>query len=330
MLPLLCACYSFCSTAMEVVPSERIGSQAWEDKWLNTKLPPTFVIDFVGHNNKKINQLSPILRKCSSTRSTNITMGGAVTSYFSYLQKIDPLSATQNFEATRALNITSNIVHSSYQGIIPALQYTLNQPQDHKKISALILSNPMLSDNNAIYHSVTQAMPLSCAMPGGSIVLPALVKLLLFKYTKPSDQPIVNIKNILSMPNYPVVIITHHDQTFPLQDAQALYARLKIINIPHVYLVQNEANDINLINQNIDDILRHHNLPADSDDIVDTDDYQPDVKKEWIDYYRSTKKAETLRKYFDRIVKTGLLAACIWLMYKAGTHVYHDLYTQPV
>jgi len=315
---------------MDVVPVNPIDPETSVDTWWSRKLPPTFVIDFVGHNKNTFSPLSPLLRKCPSTRSTNITMGGSITSYFSYLQKIASLDVTQNLAAAGALNITSNIVHSSYQGIIPALQYTLHQPQDHKKISALIFNNPMLSDNNAIYHSVSHAMPLSSAIPGGSIILPTLVKLLLFKHTQPNHQPIAQLTQGALIQGDRVIIITHNDATFPLKDSQALYAFFKQADMPFVYLVHNDENNIDLINQNIDAILQHHNLPSDSDEKIDTDEHQPEVKDEWVEYLYSTQKTETLRKYFDRIVKTGLLAAFMWLMYKAGTQVYHDLYTQSV
>ncbi len=221
------------------------------------------------------------------------------------------------------------IIHGSSQGTATTINFTAKNPEN---IKCLILESVLLTGNSAIFHTVDNVMmPKECDLPESSYyTLPYTAKVAYPSYAPTGEQP---INNIDKLPTDLPIIILHDDQDFQLnfKDAQALYAYLtQIKKNKNVYLftykTENGAH-INLLQAyNIEEIsaintiLKLHNvLSCDyHQEVIDLQQYQPEVQQEWLDHFNAVFTKEQNLECLDTSTKVvgsslGLYALGKWL-----------------
>lgn len=215
------------------------------------------------------------------------------------------------------------ILYGFAEGTLTALNYVAEEHSD--EIKMLILESACASGNSMITHSEKQDRFDLSSLPLSYYWLPYLAKFKMPFYSPAGKQPILNIQKISK--DLPVIIISSIQQE-SFNDAQALYAGLKLNgNTAYLFAIDKKA-DFDLLKekkQDIRKILQNHSIPLVQTGETDQSDglsaYQPTPD---LAAYHELVSKENIFTYLDPCLKIIVLASVL------GVCVYAFNQPQPV
>lgn len=242
-----------------------------------------------------------------------------------FLTDLGQFFCQKHLEKALKENSDEGIIYATSQGTATALNYLAKNPTD--KIKGVVLEATLASGNSAILHTATgplMGMSWLRNIPGYYYLAPYVVAPF-FGYRPAGQQPIKSVDNITNKEMPIIIVHSQNDPQLSLNDAKALYYRLKS-NGNNVYFIEstekvlgNWGKHLEILEsspnwEDVSIILSKNNVLPKTDyaDQADFSKYQPE-SEQFKPQYDELIAKERNHTYFERILA---FTACAGILYK--------------